>query len=416
MIPVKELLKERYVNPVKENPESLVGIELELPIVSHAQAVDINVTKGLLSTLSQEDAFSIYERDLDGNVIAIKDRSGDMILFEVSYNTLEIAFAPVKQIAEAEQRFNRYKSLIDNYLEQNGHSLAFYGINPQWSRNDNRPVASPRYQMLMSYLELSSKFPQMHRFPRYGAFICGSQVQLDISKDNYLRVINAFDQIEAAKALLFANSEFDGADWETRISRDLFWEESMHGLVAGNAGLPRTRYGLEDDFMQALEETAMFTVKRGEELYYFIPVPVREYFERQQIKAWNLDGEVVTITPEEGDLEFHRAYLYQSLTTRGTVEFRSVCAQPLDRTFAPAAFHLGLLENLERLESYLETANFFKEFGKDLKALRRQFSKKYLSVRESRVGRAFAKDLLTIAREGLIKRGFGEEVYLDSLD
>ena len=95
MIPVKELLKERYVNPVKENPESLVGIELELPIVSHAQAVDINVTKGLLSTLSQEDAFSIYERDLDGNVIAIKDRSGDMILFEVSYNTLEIAFAPV---------------------------------------------------------------------------------------------------------------------------------------------------------------------------------------------------------------------------------------------------------------------------------------------------------------------------------
>ena len=30
---------------------------------------------------------------------------------------------------------------------------------------------------------------------------------------NYLRVINAFTQIEAVKAYLFANSEFTDADW-----------------------------------------------------------------------------------------------------------------------------------------------------------------------------------------------------------
>ncbi len=35
-------------------------------------------------------------------------------------------------------------------------------------------------------------------------------LQLDISRFNYLRVINAFTQIEAAKAYLFANSEFSG--------------------------------------------------------------------------------------------------------------------------------------------------------------------------------------------------------------
>ena len=33
----------------------------------------------------------------------------------------------------------------------------------------------------------------------------------------------------------------------------------------------------------------------------------------------------------------HRSYQFQDLTTRGTVEFRSVCTQPFSATFAPAA-------------------------------------------------------------------------------
>ena len=49
------------------------------------------------------------------------------------------------------------------------------------------------------------------------------------------------------------------------------------------------------------------------------------------------------IYAQEKDFETHRSYQYQDLTTRGTVEFRSVCTQPLERTFASAAFHLGLL-------------------------------------------------------------------------
>ena len=60
---------------------------------------------------------------------------------------------------------------------------------------------------------------------------------MDVSKSNYLRVINAFTQIEAVKAYLFANSEFLGADWNTKISRDIFWEESMHGIYPENVGV-----------------------------------------------------------------------------------------------------------------------------------------------------------------------------------
>ncbi len=54
---------------------------------------------------------------------------------------------------------------------------------------------------------------------------------VDVSTANYpLRVINAFTQIEAAKAYLFATPEFSGVDWGHPDFTRSFWEESMHGI------------------------------------------------------------------------------------------------------------------------------------------------------------------------------------------
>ena len=92
-----------------------------------------------------------------------------------------------------------------------------------------------------------------------------------------------------------------------------------------------------------------------------------------------------------------------------------MCTQPLDRTFASAAFHLGLLLNLDKLEAYLRTAPFFTTAGRDYKSLRRQFSKKKLTDEEEAVVLEFSKDLLTLAEEGLEKRDKQEMVYLEPL-
>ena len=58
--------------------------------------------------------------------------------------------------------------------------------------------------MLMQYLSMSKtlKLKDLHSYPEYGAFICGNQIQLDVSKENFISVINVFNQIEAAKAYL----------------------------------------------------------------------------------------------------------------------------------------------------------------------------------------------------------------------
>ena len=419
MSPSIQLLKDRYLKNIKENPDLYIGIELEFPIVhTKGQPTDIEVSKDLLRFLINALSLEVEKVDQEGNPIQlVEPLSQDRILFEVSYTTLEFAFGRAQNIQEVEGRFQAYMKVIQEKLGEKNHAIQGWGIHPNWNQNDNRPVAYPRYQMLMDYLSMGShqESAHLHDFPQYGAFICGSQVQLDVSTANYLRVINAFTQIESAKAFLFANSEFSGADWDTQISRDIFWEESMHGIYPENVGVNTRLFKDEDDFFDYLDRSAIFTAERDGETYYFSPILAKDYLPTSQIRAFGIDGKEISIVPEEKDFSSHRSYQFQDLTTRGTVEFRSVCTQPLDRTFASAAFHLGLLVNLDKLETYLETAPFFERFGRDYKSLRRQFSKKQLSDEETVGIVQFSKDLLAIAEQGLEMRGQQEMTYLEPL-
>ena len=419
MTTAKELLKQRYYEPIKEQPELFVGIELEYPVVNlGGNATDVSLTKRLLAYLLDNFDFQADKYDSDNNPIQLIDKaSGDMILFEVSYNTIEFAFAKAERISEVEERLDTYLGIIQPYLQNDNHELQGWGVNPNWAKNDNRPVKSPRYEMLMDFLGLSKakNNPFFHDYPEYGSFICGSQVQLDVSKTSYLRVLNAFNQIEGPKAVLLANSEFWGSDWDLALSRDVFWENSMHGVFKENAGVFPKVFKSEDDYFSYLSETAIFTAKRGDETYYFEPIRAKDYLSTPSVKARSIHGEVVTIEPSEEDFKTHRSYQFQDLTTRGTVEFRSVCTQPFSATFAPAAFHLGLLVNLETLESILKDTSLFEVFDYDYLRIRCLFSKKEISKDDFKLILPLTEALLTCAEDGLKNRGFGEEVYLAPL-
>lgn len=419
MTTAKELLKQRYYEPIKEQPELFVGIELEYPVVNlSGNATDVSLTKRLLAYLLDNFDFQADKYDSDNNPIRLIDKdSGDMILFEVSYNTIEFAFAKAERISEVEERLDTYLGIIQPYLQNDNHELQGWGVNPNWAKNDNRPVKSPRYEMLMDFLGLSKakNNPFFHDYPEYGSFICGSQVQLDVSKTSYLRVLNAFNQIEGPKAVLLANSDFWGSDWDLALSRDVFWENSMHGVFKENAGVFPKVFKSEDDYFSYLSETAIFTAKRGDETYYFEPIRAKDYLSTPSVKARSIHGEVVTIEPSEEDFKTHRSYQFQDLTTRGTVEFRSVCTQPFSATFAPAAFHLGLLVNLETLESILKDTSLFEVFDYDYLRIRCLFSKKEISKDDFKLILPLTEALLTCAEDGLKNRGFGEEVYLAPL-
>lgn len=409
-----KLLKEKYLSNMKEDSELFVGVELEFPIVeTNGNKTNIEVTKNLFRTLANLSDFEVEKIDDDKNPIQLVHRSSkDRILFELSYNTIEFAFERAHSINEVAKRFEAYLKIIQPILQENNHEIQGHGIHPMWKENDNSPVKIERYKMLMAFLAMNGTGMKTHPYPSYGAFICGNQVQLDVRRDNYIRIINAFNKIEAAKAYLFSNSEFSAEVWDTKIARDIFWEESLHGYYKENVGIYPKNYQSEEEFFNNLARTAIFTATREGKSYYFKPIRVEDYLDQKEITAYTADGNEKIINPVKEDLKQHRSYQFQDLTARGTVEFRSVCTQPLETTFAPIAFELGLFVQLEKLENYLEDCSFFKNEEQDYRKLRKKYSKKILSKEEKEAIQSFSKDLLDIAEAGLMKRGCGEEKFL----
>ncbi|MTS07126.1 gamma-glutamylcysteine synthetase [Streptococcus parasanguinis] len=409
-----KLLKEKYLSNMKEDSELFVGVELEFPIVeTNGNKTNIEVTKNLFRTLANLSDFEVEKIDDEQNPIQlIHCSSKDRILFELSYNTIEFAFERARSINEVAKRFEDYLKIIQPILQENNHEIQGHGIHPLWQENDNSPVKIERYKMLMAFLAMNGTGMKTHSYPSYGAFICGNQVQLDVRRDNYLRIINAFNKIEAAKAYLFSNSEFSAEAWDTKIARDIFWEESLHGYYKENVGIYPKDYQSEEEFFNNLARTAIFTATREGKSYYFKPIRVEDYLDQKEITAYTADGNEKIIKPVKEDLKQHRSYQFQDLTARGTVEFRSVCTQPLETTFAPIAFELGLFVELEKLENFLEDSSFFKNEEQDYRKLRKKYSKKILSKEEKEAIQSFSKDLLDIAEAGLMKRGYGEEKFL----
>ena len=409
-----KLLKEKYLSNMKEDSELFVGVELEFPIVeTNGNKTNIEVTKNLFRTLANLSDFEVEKIDDNQNPIQlIHCSSKDRILFELSYNTIEFAFERARSINEVAKRFEDYLKIIQPILQENNHEIQGHGIHPLWKENDNSPVKIERYKMLMAFLAMNGTGMKTHSYPSYGAFICGNQVQLDVRRDNYIRIINAFNKIEAAKAYLFSNSEFSAEAWNTKIARDIFWEESLHGYYKENVGIYPKDYQSEEEFFNNLARTAIFTATREGKSYYFKPIRVEDYLDQKEITAYTADGNEKIINPVKEDLKQHRSYQFQDLTARGTVEFRSVCTQPLETTFAPIAFELGLFVELEKLEDYLEGSSFIYNEEQDYRKLRKKYSKKILSKEEKEAIQSFSKDLIGIARAGLMKRGYKEEEFL----
>ncbi|MGO2940020.1 MAG: gamma-glutamylcysteine synthetase [Pseudolactococcus laudensis] len=414
----RELLRERYFTNLKHSNDLFVGIELELPIVKlTGDAVDFSVVFALFDEMIEKLPLSIEKSDDNGQAIQlVSDENDDRILFEVGYNTIEFAFDKAKTIGQVEQRFSNYLAVMQTFLKKQNHLLTGFGVNPFCDKYDNRPVASPRYEMLMAYLKLGATREEVRVSQNnYGAFIQGSQVQLDVTRENLVTTLNTFNAIEMVKAWLFGNSFLWNGQLDTLISRDVFWEESMHGIFPENTGVfPETFESLET-FLDYLTKTALFTRTSESNTFYFEPIQAMDYFNHDEIPAFDLLGNEIVLIPSPHDFKEHRSYQYQNLTTRGTVEFRSTCAQPIATSFTVAAFHLGLMQELAAFETLIASHSFYEDYGRDYPQLRRRFSAQNLSSEEIEDVASFAEVLVNLAAVGLEKRGFGEEKYLTAL-
>lgn len=415
-----EAIFEKYIRPIQRPRRLYAGLEFELPIVNlEKKPVDFKVIYALTDAFIARFGFDEVHRDDEGNIYsAMKTTNGDDLSYDCSFNTLEFSFGIEKDLNVIYGRFLEYYAFIQHFLAAYRHTLTGMGVNPYHEINRDVPIANGRYRMLLHHLQSYKKYGcaiPFHNTPNFGLFCAASQVQLDAQADTVVEALNVFAKLEPLKALLFANS----IDGELLCSRDHFWKHSLHGLNPHNVDTYETELHSLDELIAYIRSMSIYCLERDGKYINFPPTPLEKYFASDSITGEYFDGEKyqsITFTPEIHDLAYLRSYKFEDLTYRGTIEFRSVCEQPVSEIMAPAAFHAGLMEMVPELSALLDADKSIYQQGYSPSELRELFVRRQLpDFLDRETVSALLTQVLDLAKEGLKKRGMAEEHFLESL-
>ena len=425
----KELIRNKlyneFIKPTNQK-KNFIGIEIEIPIVNlDKKAVDFNIVHKITEKFkNQYSDFKSDGIDYDGNIFSLKNpETDDIVCYDCSYNNIEFAMGKEKDLFTINERFCDYYSFVKESFEQYNHTLTGMGINPYRQYNLNQPIPSERYLMLYHHLKSFKNYQNLpmrfHNYPEYGMFSSASQVQLDVHKDNLIQTINVFSKLEPIKALLFSNSVLLGEDNDLTCFRDILWEYSTHGVNPHNIGMYNVDFKDISELQSYLESLNMYCVMRDGAYINFPSMNLLEYFQKDYVR-----GEIyckgnyreIDVKPMLSDIKYLRPFKFINLTFRGTVEFRSVCTQPIKDSMCVAAFHLGLKDELDDLEEIITTDDVLYHQGYTATELRKILIHDELpSFLNQKDLCMLTKEIVDLASSGLQERGIGEETFLNPL-
>lgn len=394
---VREIICERFIKPFSGKVPGNIGVELEFPLInSNGGDIDTQFVASIMDFIAEKD-FKPVLWGVGGEKLFMENSKGDTLSFDNSYNNFEFSMMYGDNLLDIKNRFDGYFNMVQEYLARKGHCLVGIGTNPNAKGIKINHAPFSTYNMVQKYLH---EFPGEHPYNDFPAIMSSVQTHLDIGENELPRAYTLFAQLDFVRALLFGNSpDFEGRGW--RIFRDYLWEKSGFGNCPEITGSIDRTFKNTDDIIDFYLEKGIFNRIRDGEYEVFAPVRIKDYFTDEKYGA------------QEKDIECYLSFRNVELTSRGTLEIRSDCTQKEGRFFMPPAFNLGVLYNMEAAEETLE--KFITGFAPDKKPslLRRLAAEN----REEEIAPPYILNelcvkMLEIARDGLMKRGKGEESLL----
>ena len=422
---IRDEIYQRFLEPTKKDKKEYIGIEIEIPIINlNKEAVDFDVVHRVTESFYKNfDSFEVEGIDYDGKIYALRNKENDdIVCYDCSYNNIEFAMAKEEDLFTINERFRKYYKFVKGEFEKCNHTLSGMGINPYRKYNNEIPIPNERYLMLFHHLKSYTAYPDdfldFHDYPGYGMFSSASQVQLDVPYDDLIENINVFSKLEPIKALLFSNSLLLGDNEEYVCFRDILWEYSTHGINPYNIGMYDLELGSIDELMDYMQSLNIYCVMRDGLYINFPSIPLEEYFNSDKIKGeYYCKGSYrdIEFEPSLDDIEYLRAFKFINLTFRGTLEYRSVCTQPIKDSMSVAAFHVGLKHRVQELENLFQGSDIY-DGDYNATELRKLLIKREIpeEIDEDELYK-IAESVLDLAKDGLEERGFGEEIFLNAL-
>ncbi len=388
----REIIYDRFIKPFAGKKIGNVGVELEFPLINNNGGdIDTKFVASIMDFIG-EKGFSCVLYGVGGEKLFMENEKGDCLSFDNSYNNFEFSMMYGDNLLDIKARFDSYYEMVQIYLAQKNHSLADRGTNPNYANLSVNHTPFATYNMVQEYLH---KFPGKHNYNDFPAFMSSVQTHLDIGAENLPRAYSLFCKLDFVRGLLFGNSpDFEGKGW--RIFRDYLWEKSGFGNCPEITGSVDRRFESIEDIIDFYLEKGLFNRIINEKYEVFAPVPIKEYFLREDAR--------------KEDIECYLSFRNVELTARGTLEIRSDCTQKKGRFFIPPAFNLGILHNIDKAEKAIN--EFFENCN--IRKSNSQLRKLVAECREEEIAPHFILDelcavMLDIARDGLISRGKGEE-------
>ena len=174
-----------------------------------------------------------------------------------------------------------------------------------------------------------------------------------------------------------------------------------------------------NDLGAYLESLNIYCVMRDGAYINFETMNLIDYFKRDSVVGEVYDNGTyrkIEVTPCLDDIEYLRPFKFINLTFRGTVEFRSVCTQPINDSMTVAAFHLGLKDKLDEMEELINNDDVIYHKGYTASELRKLLVCDEIPSFIDKKGLCrLSKDVVDLANLGLEERGIGEEKFLKPL-
>ncbi|MCF3931858.1 glutamate--cysteine ligase [Acuticoccus sp. M5D2P5] len=360
----------------------------DLSPVPYAGERGINAVLSELQVLTGWDV--IAER---GNVIGLADPEGGGAISLEPGGQFELSGAPLETLHQTCIEANGHLAQVREIAKSLGLGFLGLGVAPTWSRDEMPIMPKQRYQIMTDYMPKvgTRGLDMMYRTTTI-------QVNLDFSDEaDMVRKMRVGLALQPIATALFANSPFiDGKPNGLRSNRAAVW---LDVDLQRSGPIP---FVFEDGFgyeryADWVIDVPMYFVKRGDA---YIDATGFTFADFMAGKFTPLEGE----RPTMGDWVNHLSTVFPEVRLKRFLEMRGADGGPWNRICALPAFWVGLLYDSGVLAQAEALINEFD--AEHRHHLWRTVPYEGLQTTvKGRTVQAIAKDVLSLASEGLKRRG-----------
>jgi glutamate--cysteine ligase len=358
--------------------------------------------RALLDGLKDENG---WDAITDGPaLIGLADETGGGAISLEPGGQFELSGAPVATLHDTAAELEGHLASMHRLGEAHGIGFLALGASPLWTRPETPVMPKARYRIMANYMPKvgSRGLDMMFRTATV-------QVNLDFASEadmvQKLRLSLALQPLATA---LFANSPLlDGKPTGFLSTRGEIWRDTDNqraGLIpfAFEEGMGYERY------VDWALDVPMYFVKRGGTYHDVAGASFRDLL-AGRLAA--LPGERASMS----DWANHLSTLFPDVRLKRYLEMRGADAGSVPMLNALPAFWVGLIYDNAAMAAAWDIVKAWS--AEERETLRNDVPRQALNAAIKGVSlRDIARDVVALSREGLKRRGLGEETFLDPLE